>query len=178
MKNTAKKTVIEGAKLIVYDFDGVMTDNRVILREDGLESVVVNRSDGLAVSRLKSCGILQVILSTEKNKVVAKRAQKLEIPIIHGVSDKRKSLRRYCRKNNILLKDVVYVGNDLNDLQVMKSVGYPVCPSDACKEVRAISMIILSTVGGGGVVRELLDHIKIDEGRRNNKRCTRQASRK
>lgn len=160
MKDAAKKRVIKGAKLIVYDFDGVMTDNKVILREDGLESVIVNRSDGLAVSRLKSCGIPQVILSTEKNKVAAKRAQKLDIPIIHGVSDKRESLKKYCRKNNVSLKDVVYVGNDLNDLQVMKSVGYPVCPSDACKEVRAISKIILSTVGGDGVVRELLDYIK------------------
>ena len=99
MKNATKKTVIEGVKLIVYDFDGVMTDNKVILSEDGLESVIVNRSDGLAVSRLKSCGIPQVILSTEKNKVVAKRAQKLGIPLIQGVSDKSESLRRYCRQN-------------------------------------------------------------------------------
>lgn len=162
MKNTAKKRVIKGVHLIVYDFDGVMTDNKVILREDGLESVVVNRSDGLAVSRLKSCGILQVILSTESNKVVAKRAQKLDIPLIQGVSDKSKSLRRYCRENNILLKDVVYVGNDLNDLQAMKRVGYPVCPSDACKEVRAICMIVLGAAGGSGVIRELLDCIKIE----------------
>ena len=172
MKKAAKKTVIKGAKLIVYDFDGVMTDNKVILREDGLESVVVNRSDGLAVSRLKSCGIPQVILSTEKNNVVAKRAQKLEIPIIHGVSDKSESLRRYCRQNNVLLKDVVYVGNDLNDLQVMKSVGYSVCPSDACKEVRAISRINLKSVGGGGVIRELLSYIKTGKRDKRAKRKT------
>ena len=171
MKNTAKKRVIEGAKLIVYDFDGVMTDNKVILREDGLESVIVNRSDGLAVSRLKSCGIPQIILSTEKNKVVAKRAQKIGIPVIHDVSDKQGFLRKYCRQNNILLKDVVYVGNDLNDLQAMKSVGYPVCPSDACKEVRAVSIFILSAVGGGGVVRELLDYIKIEATNEDRRAC-------
>lgn len=163
MKDVAKKTVIKGVQLLVYDFDGVMTDNKVILREDGLESVIVNRSDGLAVSRLKSCGIPQVILSTDKNKVAAKRAQKLDIPIIQGVSDKRESLKKYCCKNNVSLKDVVYVGNDLNDLEAMKSVGYPICPSDACKEVRAISRIILSAVGGDGVVRELLDYIKFLE---------------
>lgn len=161
MNHVAKKKIIKGAKLIVYDFDGVMTDNKVILREDGLESVIVNRSDGLAVDRLKSCGMPQVILSTERNKVVAKRAQKLGIPILQGVSDKKESLRRYCRQNNVLLNDVVFVGNDLNDLEAMKSVGHPVCPSDACKEVRAISSIVLSAVGGGGVVRELLDYIKI-----------------
>lgn len=163
MKNTAKKTLIKGAKLVVYDFDGVMTDNKVILSEDGLESVVVNRSDGLAVNRLKYCGIPQIILSTETNNVVAKRARKLGIPIIQGISDKRSSLKEYCRKNNITLKDVVYVGNDLNDLQAMKSVGYPVCPSDACREVRAICSIVLNAVGGDGVVRELLDYIKFLE---------------
>lgn len=174
MKHTSKKTVIKGAKLVVYDFDGVMTDNKVILSEDGIESVVVNRSDGLAVNKLKSYGILQVILSTEENKVVAKRAQKLDIPVIQGISDKGESLRRYCRENSISLKDVVYVGNDLNDLQAMKSVGYPVCPSDACKEVRAICSIVLNAVGGDGVVRELLDYIKVAENIENNESCTGQ----
>lgn len=154
--------LVRNIKLIVYDFDGVMTDNKIILREDGLESVVVNRSDGLAVSLFKSRGIHQVILSTERNKVVAERAKKLDIPLLQDVSDKSGSLKIYCRERNIPLKDVVYVGNDLNDLGAMQIVGHPVCPADACKEVKAIAGIVLKSAGGDGAVRELLDHIKTE----------------
>ncbi len=152
--------MIKNAKLIVYDFDGVMTDNKVILLEDGTEGVIVNRSDGLAIGIFKKFGIPQLIMSTEKNKVVRVRSAKLGIPVLQGVSDKRASLAGYCRSRNILLKNVVYIGNDLNDLEVMKNVGYPICPSDACKEVKSISRLVLGSVGGAGVVRELLMYIK------------------
>ncbi|MFA6142108.1 MAG: HAD hydrolase family protein [Candidatus Omnitrophota bacterium] len=147
-------------ELIVYDFDGVMTDNKVIFMEDGSEGVAVNRSDGLAVDIFKKRGISQVILSTEKNKVVTARARKLGIPALQGISDKSSSLKKYCRQNKINVKNVVYVGNDLNDLEVMKIAGCPVCPSDACRQVKAVARIILDTAGGDGVVRELLEHIK------------------
>jgi Low specificity phosphatase (HAD superfamily) len=154
-----KYAMLHNAELIVYDFDGVMTDNKVILREDGTESVVVNRSDGLAVSIIKVSGISQLILTTEKNKVVDKRAKKLGIPLIQGVSDKKRALLDYCVKNNVLLSRVVYVGNDINDLDAMLSVGYPVCPMDAAAEIKKISVIIISATGGNGVVRELLRYI-------------------
>jgi YrbI family 3-deoxy-D-manno-octulosonate 8-phosphate phosphatase len=156
--------LVKNIRLIVYDFDGVMTDNRVILREDGLESVVVNRQDGLAVSALKRLGLPQVIISTEANKVVSARARKLGIDVLQGVSDKNEILKRYCRRKNVPLKDVVYVGNDLNDLEAMRSVGHPVCPSDACKEIRSLAQIVLGAKGGEGVVRKLLDCIKTPKG--------------
>ena len=76
--------------LIVYDFDGVMTDNSVIVNEDGIESVIVNRSDGLAVGILKSLCITQLILSKESNKIVSTRAAKLEIQVLQGVNDKKR----------------------------------------------------------------------------------------
>lgn len=147
-------------KLIIYDFDGVMTDNKIVLREDGLESVTVNRSDGLAVSLFKGLGIKQLIVSTEKNRVVSVRAKKIGISVIQGCGDKKEAVRRFCRKNSIRPDNVVYVGNDLNDLNAMKYVGYPVCPSDACKEVKNISLAVLHSNGGSGVVRELFDVIK------------------
>src|SRR4030067_2746044 len=99
--------------LIVYDFDGVMTDNKVILREDGLESVIVNRADGLAVEIIKNMGIRQIILSKEKNKVVKARAKKLCIPVVQGIDDKKKVLISYCQENNMMLDNVIYIGNDL-----------------------------------------------------------------
>lgn len=157
-------------KLIVYDFDGVMTDNKIILREDGLESVTVNRSDGLAVGVFKRRGIPQMILSTERNKVVAERAKKLDIPVLQDVPDKCEALKIYCRDTNIPLKDVVYVGNDLNDLEAMRIVGHPVCPANACKEAKAVAKIVLNTTGGEGVLRELLYYVKTDEDRKRNRR--------
>ncbi len=151
---------LKNIKLIVYDFDGVLTDNKVIVREDGLESVVVNRSDGLAIGMIKKMGIEQIVLSKERNKVVEARANKLNILAIRGIDDKRKELMDYCSKNNISLKNVVYIGNDINDLEPMKMVGYPICPLDAYEEIKEISKFILNTPGGAGVVRELIRYIR------------------
>lgn len=147
-------------KLIVYDFDGVMTDNKVILREDGSESVIVNRSDGLAVSIIKKLGIPQIILSTEANRVVDTRAEKLGIMAIKGVGNKKETLLEYCRQNNINPLNVLYIGNDINDLEVMKIVGYPTCPADAYDEIKQISKIIFEKGGGEGVIRELIKYIE------------------
>jgi len=147
--------------LIVYDFDGVLTDNRVLVDENGCESVVVNRSDGLAISWLRQAGIKQVIITTETNKVVVARARKLRIPVIRGVDDKRLVLLAYSRKHKINLKETIYIGNDLNDGEAMKLVGYPVCPADAAGEIRAISCLQLKTSGGAGVVRDLFRYLML-----------------
>ena len=145
--------------LIVYDFDGVMTDNRVILFQDGTEAVIVNRADGLGVDRIRSRGIPQLILSTETNPVVKARAAKLRIELIASCADKRIALKNYCEKNSYNLQRVLYVGNDLNDLEVMKVVGFPVAPADAHPEIRKIAKLITGTKGGDGVIRELADAI-------------------
>jgi len=158
--NQPKINSLNNVELIVYDFDGVLTDNNVILSEDGIESVKVNRSDGLAVSIIKSLGIKQLILSKETNKVVSTRAVKLGIPVIRGIDNKKGTLISYCEQHNISLQNVIYLGNDINDLAVMEIVGYPLCPSDAYDEIKSISKIILNVAGGSGVVRELLRFIE------------------
>lgn len=150
----------EKIQLVVYDFDGVMTDNKVTLREDGLESVVVNRSDGLAVEIIKGMGIPQIILSKEKNKVVVARATKLGIPVMHGIDQKKEILLSYCGDHKVDPTNVVYIGNDLNDVEVMQFVGYPLCPADAYEEVKSIARIILAAKGGDGVVRDFLKYIR------------------
>lgn len=142
-------------RLISFDFDGVMTDNRVLVSEDGKESVFCNRSDGIGVNMLRKAGYKMLILSTETNKVVKARAGKLRLHVLQGVNNKKNALIAYCRKEKIKLSEVCYVGNDINDLEVMKSVGLPACPSDAYEEIRSISKVILKTQGGYGVVREL-----------------------
>jgi YrbI family 3-deoxy-D-manno-octulosonate 8-phosphate phosphatase len=151
-----KSTDIE---LLVYDFDGVMTDNRVLTLQDGTEAVFATRADGLAVSMIKEMGFAQIILSTEENPVVEARARKIGIPSIHGVGDKLKVLEAYCAEQKISLKKVLFVGNDINDLQAMISVGISVATSDAHPTVKKIAKFVLKTPGGAGAIRELADYL-------------------
>jgi len=151
-------------KLIVYDFDGVMTDNRVYVDQKGNEMVQVNRADGLGVSEIKKLGIEQMIISTEKNTVVSTRAKKLNIDCLQGIDNKKKALQKYCIENNYDLKNVAFVGNDINDKEVMGVVGKTYCPSDAHESIKTISDHILMSKGGDGVVRELLDLITNEQG--------------
>jgi YrbI family 3-deoxy-D-manno-octulosonate 8-phosphate phosphatase len=146
-------------KLIVYDFDGIMTDNKVYVDQDGREIVQVNRADGLGVSEIKKLGIEQIIISTEKNLVVSARAKKLVIPCMQGIENKKDALVNYCKENKITLDKVAYVGNDINDKEVMKIVGITFCPADAHESIIAISDHALNTKGGDGVIRELLELI-------------------
>ena len=155
----SSKLNINTISLLVCDFDGVLTDNRVLLTEHGSESVFVNRADGLAISKLNESYFPVVIISSEKNSVVKKRAEKLHIESFQGIDDKEKTLRNYCYNCGIGLENVIFIGNDINDLKVMKSVGWPICPSDGHDSVKSISRIILKTKGGEGVVRELLDRL-------------------
>jgi YrbI family 3-deoxy-D-manno-octulosonate 8-phosphate phosphatase len=143
--------------LLVFDFDGVFTDNKVIVREDGLESVVCSREDGLGIEMARKSGLKMLILSKEKNKVVSARAKKLQIEVIQGIEDKPSELRKYAAKNKIELKDIFYVGNDLNDLSVMRIVGTSACPADSHPSVKKIATIKLRKNGGNGAIRELIE---------------------
>lgn len=153
------KKRISNLKLIGYDFDGIHTDNRVILDENGVESVIVNRSDGLAVNRIKQIGIHQVIITTEANQVVRKRGQKLGIPVLDGVGNKKDQLVAYCDEKKIDLQNVAFVGNDINDLEVMLTVGLSICSADAADEIKKISNIVLFSNGGKGCIREILSMV-------------------
>ncbi len=114
---------LKNVKCIAYDFDGVMTDNRVLVDEDGKEAVFVNRSDGYAIARFKDMGMKQVIISTEKNPVVEARAKKLDIEVFHGVDDKGEILKKYCGRESVDRENVRWIGNELNDLPALKAAG-------------------------------------------------------
>jgi YrbI family 3-deoxy-D-manno-octulosonate 8-phosphate phosphatase len=150
-------------KLIVYDFDGVMTDNKVYVDQNGREMVQVNRADGLGVSEIKKLGIEQIIISTEKNPVVVKRAEKLGIGCMQGIGNKKVAFIDYCENNNFDLQNVAFVGNDINDKEVMEVVGIAFCPNDAHKSIQDISDNTLKAKGGDGVIRELLDYLILND---------------
>jgi len=142
-------------ELLVYDFDGVMTDNRVLVFQDGTEAVFVNRADGWAVAQLRKTGFRQIILSTETNQVVSARAKKLQIEVLQGCKDKAQELVSFCQSNEIDLMKVLYIGNDVNDLDAMRLVGFPMAPADAHPKILKMAKHILRACGGEGVIKEL-----------------------
>ncbi len=155
-KQPERKRLPFHPELIVFDFDGVFTDNRVYVDENGIESVVCNRSDGLAIDFLRS-KIPMIILSTETNKVVARRAEKLRIEVWQSVSDKKEAVMELCDRRHIQPAKVVFIGNDINDLGAMKVCGYSVVPADAHPKVLAEVDHVLEKRGGDGVIREFCE---------------------
>lgn len=145
---------------LILDFDGVFTDNKVIVMEDGREAVVCNRGDGMGLSRLRALNIPVMVLSTEKNPVVKARCDKLGVECIQGQTDKRIALRKWIKKNSLDPDHIIYLGNDINDLSCMKEVGFPVAVKDAFPEVIAVAKLTLFSSGGNGAIRELTDLIE------------------
>ena len=146
-------------ELIVFDFDGVFTNNAVYVDQNGTETVKCNRSDGLGIGLLKKTGINFFVLSTEKNPVVVKRCEKMGIDCVNGIDNKKEYLENFCESNKIDLKNVVYVGNDINDLECMEKVGCGIAVSDAYHIIKETAQFVLQNKGGEGAVRELIDII-------------------
>ena len=144
-------------KTVVLDFDGVQTDDYAWIGSDGTEYVKVSRSDGYGVSMIQAHGIEVLILSSETNPVVGKRAQKLGAQVIQGAKNKAELLSEWLEGKGLKLSEVAYLGNDINDLDVMKMVGLPVAVADAHPQIKKTSKIVLSAKGGEKAVRELAD---------------------
>jgi N-acylneuraminate cytidylyltransferase len=153
------KSILRNIQAVVFDFDGVFTDNRVIVSSTGEEFVVCDRGDGMGTGILKNAGIKMLILSKEPNPVVGARAKKLNIEVIQGCDDKLPELIRWMELNNVLPDYTAYVGNDINDLECLEHVVLGVIPSDAHDSVRASAQWTLSCKGGRGAIRELADGI-------------------
>ena len=160
MHRAAATSVLPSApKLVVFDFDGVFTDNRVLVDQDGKEAVFCDRGDGMAIEWLIKSGVRGLILSKERNPVVQARAKKVGLPVAQAVDGKAIFLREWCANEGIDLSDVVYLGNDLNDLQCFAIVGCAVAVSDAAPQVLEAADLILSRPGGRGAIRELIEAV-------------------
>jgi YrbI family 3-deoxy-D-manno-octulosonate 8-phosphate phosphatase len=145
-------------KLIVMDFDGVLTDDRVWVDQNGSEMVVSSRGDGMGLERLRELTDIQVIvLSKETNPVVSARCKKLGLPVIQSVDEKPEALSELIQKQGFKKEEVAYIGNDLNDLDCFPRVGFAVAPADAQLLVREHADLILKNSGGCGAVRELCE---------------------
>jgi len=148
---------------IVFDFDGVLTDNLVSIDQQGKEYVSCSRADGLAFDVLYKLKKPSYILSTEKNQTVTARAKKLKIHALQGVDNKVEGIKQLSEQKMFKIKNTLYIGNDINDYKVMQLCGYSACPSDSHEAIKSIATIVLKTKGGKGIVRELLEDVfKLD----------------
>jgi YrbI family 3-deoxy-D-manno-octulosonate 8-phosphate phosphatase len=151
---------------LVMDFDGVLTDNRVGVDQNGVESVWCHRGDGLGLELLRKAGIPLLVISKERNPVVKARCDKLQVPCLQGIEDKLASLQSWAAERGFPAAQIVYVGNDVNDLECMRWVGCAVAVRDSHQDVLDIAHITLEHDGGHGAVRELCELILLSQGTR------------
>jgi YrbI family 3-deoxy-D-manno-octulosonate 8-phosphate phosphatase len=157
--STGATSVVQGFDVdaVVTDFDGVHTDDSVLIGQNGEEFVSVSRSDGMGVARLKAAGVPILVLSTETNPVVSARARKLGVEVIQASSDKAAALAEWAGARGIPLDRIAYLGNDVNDLGCFALVGWPIAVPDAHPLVLAAARLVLTAAGGSGAVRELAE---------------------
>lgn len=150
---------LASVRFVVFDFDGVWTDNRVMVMQDGTEGVLCDRSDGLGLEMLRESGMGMLVLSKERNPVVAARCAKLKIECVQGIDDKLSALTSICLDRGIPLEATAYVGNDVNDVACMRAVGVPVAVADAYPQAIAAAVLVTNRPGGRGAVREVCQWI-------------------
>lgn len=144
---------------VVMDFDGVHTDDRAYVDQDGRESVAISRSDGMGIAQLRRLGLPLLVLSTERNPVVTARARKLGVDVLQGVEDKAGALQKWLADHGIDPARTAYVGNDINDVECLELVGWPVVVPEAHAEARVRARVVLTRPGGRGAVRELCERV-------------------
>jgi YrbI family 3-deoxy-D-manno-octulosonate 8-phosphate phosphatase len=152
---------MKDVSLVVFDFDGVMTDNHVWVHQSGAEAVRCHRGDGLGIARLKKAGFQIIVLSTETNPVVTARCRKLKIEAVQACEDKLAALQQLARERSLSPKEIAYVGNDLNDVACLRWVDWPIAVADASPEVHALAKWVTRSPGGRGAVREVADRLML-----------------
>ncbi len=150
---------LKECQLLVFDFDGVFTDNNVYINERGEEMVCCNRSDTFGLKSLKSLDVKVKIMSTEKVGIVLLRGKKIEIDVLHDIADKGQTLREEMTKNNVSSDQVVFVGNDVNDILAFKVAGVRIAVADSWPGIFPYVDFITEKSGGKGAVREVINLI-------------------
>ena len=144
-------------KHVFFDFDGVFTPNTVAVNERGEETALCNRADGIGLQKLLKTQMSFSIISSEKNPIVRERAKKLAIPVDFGVTNKLEFARVKMTGSDISMDHVAFMGNDDNDLELLKAVALSICPADSWPSVMETCDLVTQRQGGGGCVRELCD---------------------
>lgn len=157
---------LSGVGLLVLDFDGVLTDNRVLTDQNGVEAVLASRGDGMGIGMLREAGVHAAVISKEENPVVAARCRKLKLRCVQGINDKLPELKKLAAELGVDRSRCAYVGNDVNDLECMGWVALPIAVADAEPAALRAAIAVTSRVGGHGAVREVIDRILEDRAAR------------
>lgn len=153
-------SVLRGIKLFATDVDGVLTDAGMYYSESGDEWKKFNTRDGMGIKLLQRAGIITAIVTQERTKLVARRAEKLAIPELHqGVMDKLSLVREMAARHGLTLSQVAYIGDDINDLETLKAVGFSASPADGLPDILAAVDYVCQKKGGEGAVREIIEMI-------------------
>ena len=159
--------LLRNIRLFATDVDGVLTDAGMYYSESGDEWKKFNTRDGMGIKLLQKAGLITAIVTQERTKLVARRAEKLAIPELHqGVMDKLSVIRDMAARHGITLKQVAYIGDDVNDLEALKAVGFSASPADGLPQVIEAVGYVCSKKGGEGAVREIVEMILAAQQRR------------
>lgn len=155
----ANRVQPKNIKLVVLDVDGTMTDGGMYYTESGDQIKKFNAKDGLAIKRRAAEGLKFGIISHAfRSEAIAQRAKLLSIEKVYvGQEKKSEILNAWCTELGISLSQVAYIGDDINDIDVMEKVGFAACPADSVKEIKKIAHVVLSHKGGDACIREFLD---------------------
>ncbi len=160
------KALLTKVNTFIFDYDGVMTDGRLILLHEGAPLRTANVKDGYALQLARRLGYRVVIISGGISKSVENRFDSLRIQdVFLGISNKEKVYDQYLKDNNLTPEQIVYMGDDIPDYKVMKKVGVPVCPADATEEIKNISVYISDKNGGEGCVRDIIEQVLKVQGK-------------
>ncbi len=163
---TVRLAVLRLIRLFATDVDGVLTDAGMYYSESGDEWKKFNTRDGMGIKLLQRAGILTALITQEQTKLVARRAEKLAIPEVHqGAHDKLSILRDIVARHGFDLSRVAYIGDDVNDLEALRAVGFSAAPADAVPAVRKAVHYVCSKKGGEGAIREVADLILAAQAR-------------
>lgn len=154
------REVLRRIRLFATDVDGVLTDAGMYYSESGDEWKKFNTRDGMGIKLLQKAGLITAIVTQERTRLVARRAEKLAIPELHqGVMDKLSVIRDMAERHGISLRQIAYIGDDVNDIEALKAVGFSAAPADGLPQVRKVVDYICRMKGGEGAVRELAEMI-------------------
>jgi 3-deoxy-D-manno-octulosonate 8-phosphate phosphatase (KDO 8-P phosphatase) len=159
------RKLLRQIRLFATDVDGVLTDAGMYYAESGDEWKKFNTRDGMGIKLLQKAGIITAIVTQERTKLVARRAEKLTIPELHqGVMDKLSLVREMAARYGLTLGQVAYIGDDINDLETLKAVGFSATPADGMPQIAAVVDYICQKKGGEGAVREIIEMILEAQG--------------
>ena len=159
-------TKLKDITTFIFDVDGVLTDGSVFVTQEGEQSRAFNIKDGYAIQLAVKCGYNVCVVSGSRSKSTLYRMNSLGVTDVYmGVHTKIEKVKLYLEERNIMHENVIYMGDDIPELEVMKMVGLPACPADAAEEIKAVSSYVSPIMGGRGCARDIIEKVLKIQGK-------------